>query len=318
MHADTLPPELARRWSHLVFVKRRGHSEWSAECPRCGDEGHDGRDWPDRFRMWLNPARGWCRSCGHQAFADDDRPQFSITDEQRQQWVAERVEREEATKREAEHAIQLLQSERAWLRYHEMLDQSALDWWAAKGVPGYMVNYFQLGYCPSRPVWTKAGTWMTPTATIPIFAPGWKLVNIRHRLMNPPTPCDKYRPERVGLPAAPFLTAPDEEPHGQTVIVEGEIKSIVVFDRLDTTKITVIGLPGKNPKRDILQLLDKCEPIYVVFDPGAEQQAADFAQSLGRRARVVTMPVKPDDLFTLYGGQREDFYSALRQGRIAA
>jgi hypothetical protein len=318
MNPDTLPPELARRWNHLVFVKKRGQNEWSAECPQCGDTGHDSRDFPDRFRMWLNPARGWCRACGYQAFADDNQRDFKITDEQRQQWITERLQRENQERLDAEHAIELLRHEQAWLHYHDALDNYSRAWWEKKGVPNYMVNYFHLGYCASRIVWTAQGEWMTPTATIPIFAPGWQAVNIRHRLINPPSPGDKYRPERAGLPASAFLTNPDDQPSGETIIVEGEIKSIIIFDRLDTLKITVIGLPGKNPKADVLRLLDQCEPIHIVFDPGAERQAGDLARMLGKRARIVTLPVKPDDLFTMYGGEREDFYQALRQGRKAA
>jgi hypothetical protein len=264
--------------------------------------------------MWLNPARGWCRACGYQDFADSNKRDTQITAEMRAQWLQERLAREEKEKHEAEHALELLRTEQAWIKYHAMLDAYSRHWWEVKGVSPSLINYFQLGYCPSRTIWTPQGEWMTPTATIPIFAPGWVATNIRHRLIHPPSPQDKYRPERSGLPAVPFLTIPDEQPRGEVILVEGEIKAIVVWQFIDG-KYPVIGLPGKRPRRDIVQILDQCDRIHIVFDPDAQTEALDFAQVIGQRARLVTLPVKPDDLFVQHSGTATDFLGALKQGR---
>lgn len=317
MNTDTLPPELARRWGHLQFVRKRG-SEYSAECPSCGDSGHMGRDWPDRFRMWTEPARGWCRVCGFQDFADSDKPNVSITEEVRERWIAERLEREQQARQEAEHAIALLQQEQSWMQYEQQITEEMRAWWERKGVPAYLQSYFHLGYCLEKSVWFQGQRYVTPTATIPVFAPDWQVVNVRHRLLHPPNPGDKYRPERKGLPTALYLTNPDEKPQGETILVEGEIKSIVVFDRLDDPQLTIVGLPGKTASAGLLDSLADCDPIHIVLDPDAKVQAFKYARHFtdsGQHASVVQLPVKADDLFTMHAGSTRDFRLALRQGR---
>jgi len=312
MNIDTLPPELSRRWSNLVYVRKHG-IEWSAECPRCGDEGHAGRDFPDRFRMWLNPARGWCRHCGYQDFADSDNRQVVITPEMRQQWIHERQEREEQARRGAEHALELLRHEQAYLGYQQQMDDFSRAWWRGKGVVDWMLERFKLGYCASRSVWYHGAEYSTPTATIPVFAAGGELVNIRHRLIKPPEPNDKYRPERAGLPATLYLTESEQAPRGLTILVEGEIKAIVVWSYFqESRRVTVVGVPGKNPRDELIQQLSECEPVYVVLDPDAGTQAHQIAKRLGTRARIVNLPVKPDDFFVRYGGTVAEFESAIK------
>lgn len=318
MNKDILPPELARRWGNLQFVKYHGNGEYSAECPQCSDGGHSGRDWPDRFRMWESPARGWCRKCFYQAFADDDKPGAQISDADRQRWVDERLQRELDAKAEIERRIAALEREQIWLRYHEGLTSDAMQWWASKGVPEYMVKSLMLGWCEHRRFFTSAdGEFYSDSATIPVFSPGWKIANVRHRVITPPG-SNKYLPDRAGLPASLYLTNPEEAPSGECVLVEGEIKSIVVYDRLDSYKLTVAGTPGKSFKPGLLAELGGCDRIWIVFDPDARLQAWKAAAALGgKRVRVVVPPCKPDDFFTLYGGSAEQFRQMLKYGRLA-
>lgn len=315
---DPLPHELARRWGHLQWIRQRGPREWSSECPKCGSLGHAGREWPDRFRMFAgDKPRGWCRKCGYQDFADSDKKDFHITPEQRAQWIQERLDRERSELEKAQRAIELLRKEQTWLKYHAGLtNEHGLSFWHSKGVPDWAIDYFQLGWCPSKVIWHNNMEYTTPTATIPVFAPGWELVNIRHRLINPPDPSDKYRPDRAGIPAALYLTNPDRPPEGECILVEGEIKAIVVATTLDNSHLDVVGLPGKTPRQDLLAKLDRCDRIHVILDPDATKQAMEIAKSLGKRARVVALPCKPDDAFTLFGATPRDFYAALRYGRL--
>jgi hypothetical protein len=262
--------------------------------------------------------RGFCRRCGFTAFADDDNPKFQVTQDMRDQWHAERVKAEEARKRSAEQALARLRREKSWLRYAEQLDETGLAMWRARGVPDEIARVLFLGYCPDREFWVKSGQdWVeyhTSTLAIPVFAPGWEPVNIRHRLVVPYADNDKYRPEFKGLPDSLYLTNPDEEPTGECVVVEGEVKSIVTYSFLDG-QMQVNGLSGKS-KFGQLSQLSKCDRIYVVPDPDAVEQGIRMVKELGtKRARLVRLPVKPDDFFVLYGGTKRDFLTAIKQSR---
>lgn len=311
---DTLPPELQRRWGCLKFVKRHGR-EWSAECPQCADNGHQGRDWPDRFRMWTDPARGWCRRCGYQDFADSDKRDVKITEEMRQQWVRERVEREAEKQVKIAESLELLRKEENWLRWHERMQERGREWWHGKGVPDWAIDYYRLGWCDERQFYDGNGYFETATATIPVWATGWQLVNLRHRLMRSPNGCGKYRQDRAGLPSNLYLTQPDDKPEGEVVLVEGEIKAIVTFSRVCDDKLNVIGTPGKSFSMALLDDLKQCSRVWIVFDPDAKVQAWKTARILGKAARVVYLPVKCDDAFTMYGMTPAVFQEALRQGR---
>ena len=196
------------------------------------------------------------------------------------------------------------------------MPQAGIDFWQSKGVPDWAIDYYELGYCPNKTIWYHDAEYITPTATIPVFAPERKLINVRHRLINPPEPSDKYRPDRAGIPSALYLADPDRTPQGECVLLEGEIKTIVVATQLDTQKLCIVGIPGKRPRQDLLDQLKECGRIHVVLDPDATVQAFEIARQLGNRARVVQMTVKPDDMFTMYGAEPRDFYAALRYGRI--
>jgi len=311
---DALPPELQRRWGHLRHVKGHG-SEWSAECPECGDNGHQGRDWPDRFRMWDNPARGWCRRCGFQSFADSDKPSAGITPEMRQEWVQQRIEREEEKQAAIAQTLSLLRKEQRWLKWHDDMQSLGRQWWNGKGVPNAFINYYRLGWCPDRRFYHDDKQYHTQTATIPVWGVNWELVNVRHRLLNTPPNCGKYRADRVGLPSNLYLTKPDEKPSGEVILVEGEIKSIAIFSRLCDDGYNVVGTPGKSFSPVLLDTLADCDRVWIVFDPDAKAQAWQTARRIGEAARVCYLPVKPDDAFTLYGATSRTFQAALRYGR---
>lgn len=319
MRSAPLPSALERRWGNLPDLFQRGPNEWSSSvCPKCGTGMHrGGYDVGDRFRMFSDgKPRCYCRQCGYTDFADSDDPKFVITDDMRAAWIVSALEREHQAKEDAEKAIDALRREQLWLRYNETIDAFGRAWWYRKGVPDYLISTLLLGYCPSKTIWHNGAEYTTPSATIPVFAPGWELVNLRHRLINPPEPNDKYRPDRAGLPAALYLTNPEDEPSGECLLVEGEIKSIVVYDRLDMPALCIVGIPGKSPAFKMLDILSKCDRIHIILDPDAAGRAYKIAEYLGRkRARIVTLPVKPDDFFTMYGGGRADFLAELRNGR---
>lgn len=315
---EPLPPALNRRWGHLQYIRQRGPREWSSACPKCGDMGHAGREWPDRFRMFDgDKSRCWCRHCGYQDFADSDRKDFVITPVMRQAWIEERLTREEQEKQAAERAIELLRKESSWLHWHEQMPAEGWQFWTDKGVPEWAVKFFQLGWCPDKIIWSNSLEYHTPTATIPVFGLGWNLLNIRHRLVNPPDPSDKYRPDRAGIPQTLYLTDLDKPPEGECLIVEGEIKAIVLRSRIDNPRLSIVGIPGKRVRRDLFAMLDRCERIYICLDPDANAQAHDLAGTLGKkRVRIINLPAKPDDCFTQYGMTEQEFTIALNHGRV--
>ena len=311
-----LPPELSRRWGHLRYIKQTSSIEWHSECPECGDAGHQGRDWPDRFFMRIDgSARGFCRRCGYQSFADSDKPNFEITPAMRQRWLAERIEQEKIKQAAIANTLSLLRKEQRWLKWHDDMQQLGRQWWHGKGVPDAFIDYYRLGWCPERRFYHDGQQYHTQTATIPVWATGWELVNVRHRLLNAPAGCGKYRADKTGLPSNLYFTKPDERPHGEVILVEGEIKSIVCFSRLCDDGYNVIGTPGKSFSPRLLDDLGECDRVWIVFDPDAKAQAWKTARAVGTAARVVYLPVKADDAFTMYGATVRTFENALRYGR---
>lgn len=190
-----------------------------------------------------------------------------------------------------------LRSTQRWLEYHAHLeddDCAARGLWAKRGVPEYWQEYWQLGYNPLFSVYTKAGQWHTPTLTIPIYGDNHEVMSIRHRLLNPPNPTDKYRPERAGLKATPFICDLEKGSSNfeRVLVVEGEIKSMVTYQTLDSEAWQVIGIQGKNSFAQLIPTLAG-KDVWICFDPDADEQALEAARAT--KARVIMLKEKIDD-----------------------
>lgn len=210
----------------------------------------------------------------------------------------EAAQRAEKAAKEIERIQEEMRKSQSWLRYHDQMGWAARNIWLSRGVPDEYQDWWKLGYDPDHIVWAGTTEYHTPTLTIPIYEPGtWEVLNIRHRLLNPPKPHDKYRPERSGLPAPLFVADPDEPISGKTLIVEGEIKAMVSFVTADEPGLQVVGIPGKTPPDDLLRRFEKCDPVYICLDPDAANESVSIAASLGAdRCRLITLPEKIDDL----------------------
>jgi hypothetical protein len=319
MQPDTPPSDFLAKWPNLEFVKyHRGSDTYTSTCPACGDAGHDSHSgWPDRFTMFLDPPRGgYCRRCGYQELVGNGE---KTTPEMKAEWLAKTIARQEARKSEIERVLDGLRREQIWLKYHEQLNEQAMAWWDSKGVPAEIVSLLYLGWCPSKSFWDGEHEFYTPTATIPVFSPGWQIQTLRHRLINP-NGGSKYRPDRSGLPASLYYANPKDSPSGQCLIVEGEIKAVVVYSRLggydDQAGFSVVGTPGKSFRREILDgIKASCDRVIIALDPDARVQACNTALYIGKAARVVYLPCKPDDFFVEHGGTRAAFEQALKYGR---
>src|SRR5688500_5524808 len=124
MRDTTLPNEFVGLQGKVNYVQQVSKDEYSSSCPQCGGEPRR-NEFPDRFRLFLNARgqnkiMGWCRRCSYIWFPDTSRV---INPAEMEQWRKEQLVREEERKRSAERAIEILKSEKIWLKYNEMLGE---------------------------------------------------------------------------------------------------------------------------------------------------------------------------------------------------
>ena len=183
--------------------------------------------------------------------------------------------------------------------------------WTARGLPEEYQGYWYLGGCDDFVV---GEGYHTPTLTIPIFDEGRNVLNIKHRLVNPQKPTDKYRPERGGLGAfPPLLACPEMGYNGGTIIVvEGEIKAMVTWAYAGISDWQVIGVPGRTQFKSIADKL-KGKNVLVIPDPGAEKEAIDLARAVG--GKFLKLPDKVDDFILSAGLGKDEIYRLTKQAR---
>lgn len=301
-----IPPEMSSLG--ISYVQRVNNNELSSSCPKCGGSQHQNGEWPDRFRIWYKSANtgglaGWCRRCGYWWTPKGER----LDPEKHQQWIKERKVREENKRVSAEHALELLRKEQRWLVYHELLTDSLIaKYYEPRLLSAYWVYYWSLGYNPRFKVWDRAlqEEYITPSLTIPVFNPvRGGVTTIRHRLIHPKKPEDKYRPERTGLPSGLFFANKDAKPIGQVLLVEGEFKAMTTHVVMEE-EVFVVGIPGKRPTESMFDDLQECDQVYICLDPDAyittkgegESPIRRLIKLFGNRARVISIPYKIDDM----------------------
>lgn len=284
---------------HLPNHKTKSAKEWSSACPQCGGE--------DRFLFWPNEGNFWCRQCELSGFVDQE-AQATLTDDQRAN-----IERRKRLARQVEidrkrTALERLQAKRNDLAYHRNLNGNSGYVQRKWGINADTIDTFRVGYCNACPTSPHSDS-----ITIPYYW-GDSLINLRHRLSSP-NGQGKYRPEAVGLPAAIFnanIIAGED----WLVLVEGEFKAMV----LQQNGLPAIAIPGAtNFKEKWLKLFSPNQMIYIALDPGVEPASIKIVKmfsSAGLQARLVSIPTKPDDFFTLYGGDNGQFCTYLKAGRL--
>lgn len=220
----------------------------------------------------------------------------------------------EEKQREYDEAVRDLSQAQAWEEYHANLTNSTRSYYRNRGISDEWQNLWKFGYNPSFPAMTKQGKLITPTMTIPIFDTGWQIKNIRHRLLNPMEPTDKYRPQNYGLPTFPFMCDPDIGWDTERILFwEGEFKAATLFATMNMPDIQVFGMAGKNQWR---KLVDKAKghKVFIGFDPGSEKEAVEFARACGG-AGVIALSQKVDDAIVKYGLDRQWAQSLLKTAR---
>ena len=218
----------------------------------------------------------------------------------------EAQEHEEARRRE-------LQAEQKHLEYHKNLAKNGYfaEQWVKRGLDESWQNYFCLGGCPDFVI---DGGYHTPTLTIPIVSEQNEVLNIKHRLLNPKVPKDKYRPERSGLGPFPyFLAYPNMGYAGDVVwVVEGEVKTMVLASINPEESWAYIGVPGMSQYKGLADKL-KGKNVVAIADPNAETEVATFCRAVG--GRMLELPDKVDDLIVAHGYDGSWLRSMERQAR---
>jgi hypothetical protein len=270
-------------------------------------------------------ARGFCRQCRYFSWVDEDLPNERPSQEQIAIATAERLRLLEIEHQRVKEKLQRVASADFWKRWHEDMEPIQRGMWYQQGINDWAIETYQLGYCGDYTFFYDGTEYHSPTMTIPHFGHSWELVNIQHRLLLPPEPGDKYR-QMADVPAAMFLTEPDNELSGSILVVEGAKKAIVTHLNFGH-ELTTVGIPSKTPSLDMLEKLDRCEPVYLALDPDAyfptttkdgriiPPAVSRIAAKLDGRAMIVKLPVKPDDFFFVHGGKPDDMRAYIRQAK---
>ncbi len=283
----------------LPNFKRKTAKEYSSSCPICLGGGGE-----DRFLFWPDSGNYYCRQCEAKGFVTDAPGGWSP--EARERFMAEAAERQTREREVKRAALDAMgQCHGLAQQYHERMNGQR-RFWHDKGLTDTTIDAYRLGFCPQCPTYQESPSW-----TIPVFFRG-KLLNIRHRLAEPPSPGDKYRPERAGLPAVMFNADWLLDSREFVVLVEGEVKAMV----LSQAGFPAVGIPGANTFSERwVRWFGKQKRVYVALDPGADGHARDIVTMLGGRARLCSFPVKPDDAIVRYGATAAQMMEFLKQGK---
>lgn len=299
--------------------------EYAGPCPKCGGT--------DRFRVNLD--KGWfCRQCQDEEHWHDqldfrqwiyDERIFTalekllgrrITDpEQIKRIQQERQARDDqriAEEREKQAgARQKLNTSRVWERYHANLTDQTRELWRLRGIPDRWQDYYKVGYCPSRGWSCGDVRFNSDSLTIPYLhytgPMQYDCIGLKHRLLIDNAPGGKYRQELSGLGTQIYTPWYEEKLNRHVLIVEGEIKAMVVFislwmgEEIMFPDLSVVGVAGKSYKGNLLfDAFKECEKLWICLDPDAGGAAQSMARSLGKeRCRILTLPDKIDDLINL-------------------
>jgi len=279
-----------------------GRQMWKCFSGDCG-----GGDCIDFVRAW----RGWDFKRAYEFLGGEQQADpiemKRLADERHER---ARIEFEDKQNR-MDAARKELQVAERHIFYHGQMKQWARDMWTERGIDEGMQDFWTLGACDDFVI---NGDYHTPTLTIPIIGEEMQLLNIKHRLVNPQKPKDKYRPETSGLGAfPPLLAVPSMGYDGDLIIVvEGEIKAMVTWTRITGMDTQVIGVAGKNA---FMKVADRIigKKVVVIPDPGGEKEAVELAWYV--KGSILQLTDKVDDYLLACDLQGDKFYNLLKQAR---
>lgn len=289
----------------------RQQTEWAGPCPMCGGD--------DRFHIFTDrqwPSwNWWCRSCQKSGWADqlNQRLKAEVTPEMRSKWVRETEIKQAEADAKRRVALAQFTSAEIWRELHERMTEENRAWWDRQGIPSYLQDFYQLGFTPQKSFEHDGQFFKRDAYTIPKFGLNYAPKNLDYRIVDPPEGVGKYRPA-AGLPAAYFLSRPDyTEMPGELFIVEGSKKAIIFCHYLEQAR-QVIGVPSCNSWAGAEVEAAKAERVWIMLDPDAQKWAQALAAKIGKAARVVVLPEKPDDMI-LAGAKERTFQRLFRYAR---
>ena len=243
------------RWG--IRFKKKTANEAASGCPFCNIG-------TDRFLIFSDGGY-WCRQCNAKGWLDDnERHVLSPTELRfrRLEWEQRRAEIERREHDERLTALEKMAQQAGLVDlYHDNLatNEAAVDHWHDHyGVSYDTIAQRKLGYCPTCPTAT-----FSDSLTIPVWYRG-KLRNIRHRLLKPDNG-GKYRPHMPGLGAMLFNQDDLHIDSDTLILLEGEVKSIVVGQFVDTPNIATMGKCGFPAAWAKDQRFTQFSTIYILL-----------------------------------------------------
>jgi hypothetical protein len=288
--------------SAFSIYKKDGREYWNCFSGDCGSG-----DLIKFIEVWQNiDFKTACAFLGGDVVSDPQAMKASAE----ARLESARIERIAAQEREDARRNELRVAERHLLYHNNMLVNTWMRAaWNECGIDDGMQDFWSLGGCNEFSV---DGQYTTPTLTIPIFNEQRELMTIRHRLIKPENPKDKYRPDTTGLHSHPFLAFPEMGFDGGVIwIMEGEKKAMVTWTRSDTDW-QCIGVPGQAMYNHLVnELRPVGKRVVVVPDPGAEEKAIALAHAIG--GSVLQVPMKIDDYILLTKIGKDELYKMQKQ-----
>jgi hypothetical protein len=284
--------EAEMRWQGYQF-RRKTANEASSACPFCRQAVTDG------FVIFANGGY-LCRKCGAVGWIDENdtrKPTQAEINAIQIRQIQRRIEEHEKRLTVLEQMHRCTDH----IRYHrQMNDDGYRDYWLGEGMTDTTIDTYRLGACYGCPTDRDRRF----SFTIPVIN-GGKLVNIRHRLIGG-DPGDKYRPHMAGLGNTLFNA---DDVYGEDIrsilIVEGEKKCIIVKQHLGGAVVGTMGKAGFQ--KPWATRFARFTEVLIALDPDATDRAREMAGWFGDRARIVRLPVKPDDFLVRYGGKIAEF-----------
>lgn len=187
-----------------------------------------------------------------------------------------------------------------------MESQSAIKWLSGRHISMNSARAYRLGYLEDY--YGKG-----PATTIPVYDNG-ALKTIRLRMWdNNATP--RYRPIRSGLGAWMMNDRLIQADTKYVVIVEGEIKSII----LNQFDIPAVGLMGNSLKSEWMERFPKQKRIYVWLDPDINPHDKSWVNELAALhgdVHVIRSVAKPDDAMIVMQQCAQDYWNGIRGSAI--
>ncbi len=311
------PQEFALLGLDSQHFTRADAKSWRGPCPRCG--GHrrflifTDREWPS----W----NFTCSGCGASGFADDlnHAVRQPVSPELRKQWAEKNRQEQETRDAYRRQRLQEFSTHELYRELHDRMTDANREWWASQGIATDWQDFFRLGYIPDRQFADGDVLFHSPAYSIPVFDLGWQLVNMQYRLLNPPEGVGKYRQE-AGLPAAAFLSRPDQDLSGRVYVVEGAKKAMVLCSRRGLGSPQVVGLPGALSWAGIPPRLTEAAEVFVILDPDAQLAATRLTHTINQAANrqiayQVGLAAKPDDAWLSYGMHTDEWNWILDKAR---